>query len=97
MKIAIQIYNKLKVPENIYVGAYCNGREQGIALKFINNTLCFSEYRNSDDIVVYTGTSEDFTANVSIPNTKTWENREFFSRTEIKKATQYIQKWIDIF
>lgn len=44
---------KKEDPGWIVIGCYQNGREQGYSINTLNNFFCFSEFRNSDDIVVY--------------------------------------------
>ena len=79
---------------HITLEAYANCREQGYSLinwKGLNNSkrVSFSEYRNSDNIVVYCGLHQDFTSG-NIPNREVWERSEEFNYDEPYMAAQYI-------
>jgi hypothetical protein len=53
--------NGPKGDQEVYLGAYQNGREQGYSLTAYNDKgigtlfICWSEHRNSDSLVVYQG------------------------------------------
>lgn len=81
------------------LASYSNCREQGFAIKsYINhsNAVAFSEYRNSDAIVVYFGKRDEFEFNTNIPSEDVWQSRKFFAHNEQKKAAQFIAKWLNV-
>ena len=67
--------------EYLFAEPYLNGRERGWAISSMGKTAVFSEFRNSDEIVVYRGKSVDFEMAGNVPSDKvykekrTWENR----------------------
>ena len=80
------------------IDLYSNGREQGYSIirlsydrKGRTSQCVFSENRNSDSIVVYTGTELlDFGSSSQIPSEKVYDNRHYFNHNEHKQAAQYI-------
>lgn len=73
---------------DIDVFPYQNGREHGYSLswfgigddstgQWVTRQAVFSVARNSDNIVLYTGRSEEFDIN-SIPQDRAYERRRFF-------------------
>lgn len=75
------------------VGCYSNGRENGFCLKLFEGSkflvIAFSEYRKSDDIVVYIGDSfSDFEMQGNIPSESVYENKKMFGDEE--RAVEYI-------
>lgn len=92
---------KVSVDGIITTQVYTNCREQGFALcsdmsKSANGMpihdrqVVFAEFRRSDDIVVYTGTREDFERGTNIPNEDVYSNAKFFAHNEVRRAAQYI-------
>ena len=78
---AVLSYVKWLVDEEEYIlEPYQNGREHGFAISNYKNDLkvAFSEYRNSDSIVVYLGTNGDFAMGGNIPSEKVYSKKEFF-------------------
>lgn len=78
---------------------YANCREQGFAL---SNWLepnarmvAFSEFRRSDEIVVYYGRRVDFDRNTNIPNDEVYEKAKFFACGEYNKAAKFIVKYLE--
>ena len=79
----------------ISVDLYSNGREQGYSLyiqdinKGIKNlySICFSEYRRSDEIVIYV--NEEIPPNIGITD-KAYENAKFVGYRKYKEAAEYI-------
>jgi hypothetical protein len=81
------------VAETCSVECYCNGREQGYAITQYCKPIkkvCFSENRNSDDIVVYVGESFEFEMGGNIPNEKVYRKKRFFRYDKIDEAAQFI-------
>ena len=72
---------------------YTNCREQGFALSrydFRDSKAVFSEDRNSDCIVVYTGTDFNFAFNTNIADEPTWAGRTYFDFNKHKDAARFI-------
>ena len=78
------------------IDLYSNCREQGYSITRLLDvsraTQCvFAENRNSDSIVVYTGTEAvDFGLSSQIPSEKIYAKRHYFNHNEHKQAAQYI-------
>lgn len=75
------------------VGCYSNGRENGFCLRLFEGNkflvIAFSEYRSSDDIVVYIGDSfADFEMQGNVPSDEVYENKKMFGDEE--QAVEYI-------
>jgi hypothetical protein len=83
------VYENEKLNEHtIYIGTYQNGRERGLTLEGMYQTITISENRNSDDIVVYIGTPA-----LSGISKDAWKRAKYF-RSE-KEAADYIIKNIE--
>jgi len=75
----------------VMVQPYVNCREQGFALCSNNNRkVAFSEYRRSDEIVVYYGKRKDFAFNTNIPSDKVYENAKFYAPKQIESAARFV-------
>jgi hypothetical protein len=80
----------------IIVESYVNCREQGFALASCDDLMVsFSEFRRSDDIVVYFGARKDFDRNTNIPNEEVYESAKFFRPFEVEKAAKFIVKYLE--
>jgi hypothetical protein len=76
--------------DRVWLEAYSNCREQGFCLKTYDKVFCFSEYRNSDSIVVYVGHHWDFYP-ANIPSDGTFAAAKFFP-DEISAAAFILQQ-----
>jgi hypothetical protein len=87
------------------VEAYCNGREQGLSIWFFNHNsdrsqkvqtitrpkrVCFSENRNSDDIIVYAGDAYNFSMQGNVPGDEEYKERKYFRYDQVSDAAKYI-------
>lgn len=80
----------------VAVEAYVNCREQGFALSSHDNAkVAFSEFRRSDDIVVYTGARADFAFNTNIPGEEVYESARFFRYNQHEAAAKFIVKFLE--
>lgn len=80
----------------ICVEDYVNCREQGFALASCDaRKVAFSEFRRSDDIVVYFGKRADFAFNTNIPSEEVYESAKFFRFDEHEKAARFILKYLE--
>jgi hypothetical protein len=83
----------------VYVSGYDNGREHGLHIvrdtgnPSIDTAISFSEYRSSDNIVIYLGGRFDFD-NSNVPNENVYASKIFFEYAEIDKAARAIAKWL---
>jgi hypothetical protein len=81
----------------LYAEPYQNGREHGWALSafgdMTNKKAVFSEYRNTDEIVLYTGKGVDFSMQGNVPSDKAWGNKNFFSHNAVTECANYIVKY----
>jgi hypothetical protein len=83
-------WKKINFNGTAYVEPYQNGREHGWALNYKMNRIAFSEYRNSDQIVVYYGPLCDFSLQGNVPSDKVYEHREIFNFDEVDNVVQFI-------
>ena len=81
-------YDRLK----IYVYPYHNGREQGWQLINNNRATTFSEYRKTDQIVVYCGSTIDFEN--AIPSEKIYSAKTFFAYNDYVKAANFCLNYL---
>jgi hypothetical protein len=80
----------------IVVESYVNCREQGFALASCDDRkVAFSEFRRSDDIVVYTGARADFAFNTNIPGDEVYESARFFRYNQHEAAAKFIVKFLE--
>ncbi len=80
----------------IAIESYVNCREQGYALASCDDRkVAFSEFRRSDDIVVYFGKRKDFAFNTNIPTDEVYESAKFFRFDQIEKAAKIIVKYLE--
>jgi hypothetical protein len=79
-----------------YCEPYQNGREHGWSLydNTMTRQVCFSEYRNSDSIVVYAGTPRDFSMQGNTPNDKVYHESRSFSYDEHYEAAKFILDYL---
>jgi hypothetical protein len=78
------------------VEAYVNCREQGFALASCDDRkVAFSEFRRSDDIVVYFGKRKDFAFNTNIPSEEVYESARFFRYNQQEAAAKFIVKYLE--
>ena len=64
----------------VYCSTYSNGRENGYHLTTfdVSRSVSFSEFRNTDQIVVYTGRTIDFSMQGNVPSEDVYNNKKFF-------------------
>lgn len=76
--------------------AYQNGRESGYALTShdFKRHAVFSEYRNTDQIVLYTGRPHYFDMSGNAPNERAYGNKQFFSYNDYSGAAQFIVEYL---
>lgn len=83
--------HRVLIPVGLVVDEYANGRERGFSVRPGNlpdeckMAVCFSENRNSDSIVVYSGEHENGTA-----TELTFNARRFFPYMDYDKAARYV-------
>lgn len=82
----------LKEKTKIYVFPYHNGREKGWQLINDNKAVTFSEYRKTDQIVVYCGSTIDFEN--AIPSEEIYSAKTFFAHDEYNKAANFCMKYL---
>ena len=76
----------------IYVYPYHNGRERGWQLINDDKAITFSEYRNTDQIVVYCGSIQEF--NNAIPSDKIYFTKTFFAYDDYVKAATFCLNYL---
>lgn len=79
------------------LGAFSNCREQGFSLSGVPDKgvevwqVCFSENRNSDEIVVYYGSSRQFDISTNTPNNdRVWGQKQYFGYDQYDQAADFI-------
>ena len=98
LQAAHRVFNLINISKEAAswgVTGYENGREHGLCLKagpvYITTTICWSLYRNSDDIVVYVSEpGESFEYNTCIPTKRAYDTKTFFNYNEHAKAAKFI-------
>lgn len=76
------------------VEPYANGRERGWVVINNGKSAAFSENRNSDDIVIYTGNYADFAMAGNVPSDKVYKSKKFFSCTEPYEVAKFILEFL---
>lgn len=78
----------LSSKDNLEVETYSNGREQGFAITNFSNTrkVCFSECKNSDNIILYKGTYLDFSMTGNVPSEETYKAGMSFRYDQITET-----------
>jgi hypothetical protein len=91
-----RLARKSKDDSIVETSAYVNCREQGFSLSSCDaRQVAFSEFRRSDDIVVYFGTRKDFDFNTNIPSEAVYESAKFFEPGQYEKAAKFIVKFLE--
>lgn len=90
-----RLAKKSKDDSYVVVEVYVNCREQGFALNGDTRMVAFSEFRRSDDIVVYFGARKDFAFNTNIPSEKVYESAKFFKPGQHEEAAKFIVKYLE--
>lgn len=91
--------------EKLTFEPYVNGREIGFSIKNLRNTpppharlrqiqAVFSENRNSDQIVVYTGDTIAFSMQGNVPCEETYENARYFAADAYLEAATYVYEYL---
>ena len=93
----VRRWAKLSKDDSIIgIEVYANCREQGFALASCDDLkVAFSEYRNTDNIVVYFGKRKDFAYNTNIPSDEVYENAKFFGYDKFEAAAKFIVKYLE--
>ncbi len=79
---------------------YINGRERGYSLQAniigISDVrkVSFSEYRNTDQIVIYFGESMEFENGTNVPHEHIYRNAKFLAPDQIEEAAAFIFGWL---
>jgi hypothetical protein len=106
MNVAFAVYSiiesllKEDSSQSMILEAYCNGREQGLSITSCGfsgkyKKVCFSENRNSDEIVVYFGNLADFSMSGNIPDEECYDNKKYFKYNEFYDAALFIVSWLE--
>ena len=67
--------------EDLCVQTYDNGREHGYKVHNFKLAIVFSEYRNTDQIVLYTGRYKEIRESSGI-SSRMYETKEFFKPSD---------------
>lgn len=78
---------------------YLNGREKGWALfgdVGDDRKVAFAESRNSDQLVVYTGNTLDFSMQGNTPSEEAYGRRTFFGCDQHAQAADFIMEFFGV-
>jgi hypothetical protein len=90
-----QVAAKASLDYTFEVGHYENGRETGFYVTCNGRSVAFSEYRNTDQIVIYHGDAVDFTGLTDMRiSDKIYDNKFFVGYGEFKRAANLIANWL---
>lgn len=78
-----------------YTEPYQNGREHGWAIQGYNVKVAFSENRNSDSIVIYSGAPNEFDMAGNVPHETVYSRRVYFDYNQHFEAAEHIAKLLD--
>lgn len=104
LKVARKIASKIDLPKeiarNCTIKSWSNCREQGLSISrfcgiSISPQVVFAQQRNSDDIMVISGTVSDFDPSTNQPREDVWKREGamvHFAHNEIDKAAKHIEK-----
>jgi len=81
--------------DTYWLEGYQSGWENGYALSLGDRMVAFSEYRKSDQIVVYTGHVIDFAMAGNVPSNRVEENATFFDCGEAEAAADLIIQYLE--
>lgn len=101
MEVAEAVLSVLRVlcPEDLDLAyqAYSNGREQGYHITGPHSRhVSFSEYRNTDDIVIYYGVTGEFDMAGNIPNEKVYKKQQKgFPYSRFVEAASFVIDWMN--
>ena len=98
-EILVNLVEKLMHPDKeLYLQTYSNCREQGYCLWNIKagKKVSFSEYRNSDSIVVYSDDTIAFSMQGNTPSEEAYERKLFFDYNEYYKAAEWIVAYLEV-
>jgi hypothetical protein len=79
------------------IRSYVNGREEGfyiVVYGLRSKAVAFSENRNSDNIVVYFGVSNDFTPQGNVPSEEVYKNAKYFDYNAYLEAAKFIYNYL---
>lgn len=82
------------------VEGYVNGREMGFSIAYFKphvNTIrkvSFSECRNTDQIVIYSGDTINFSMQGNVPDDKTWKDAKYLGSDDYYPAALFIKKFL---
>lgn len=69
---------------------YENGRENGYTVTDGVKRVCFSEYRNTDQTVLYLGLCGDFSNSGYVPSEKVYKNKVFFDYGTVDQVVEAV-------
>lgn len=78
----LEDYVSLLAGEDLVLDLYTNGREHGYAIHNYEKVIIFSEYRNSDEIVLYKGLWKDWNGSHKL-TPKIYKRKEFFKYDDV--------------
>lgn len=87
-----------EVESDLLIEPYLNGREQGFAVeskaRFPSHKVAFSEFRNSDSIVLYFGVHADFNMQGNTPSESVYEKKEFLDCLDVVEAAKRVALYL---
>ena len=89
-----------KMADQVSIQSWSNGREQGLCVStYFGGSdnwrkFCIAECRNSDNIVVNYGPSNNFDVTSNQPNEEVYKNSKYFKCGDYKGAAKFIKQEI---
>lgn len=91
------VLDQSKDSSQFIVEPYVNGREVGWCIStFMTRMVAFSENRNSDSIVVYSGDVFDFSMQGHVPTEKMYRNSVMFDHDGYLAAATFILRFLEV-
>jgi hypothetical protein len=90
------VLDQAKDSSQFYVEPYVNGREVGWCISMLMaRRVAFSENRNSDSIVVYSGDVVDFSMQGNVPDENVYRNSVMFDHNAYLAAATFILRHLE--
>jgi len=97
-KILSKLENTLPKKKKFTLQKYLNGREDGYSLHTNDRKVCWSEFRNTDQTVVYYGSINEFTNGpgwVNLPNEEVYQKKIFFDYRIVNEVVDFINQFLN--
>lgn len=96
-KILNKLQNILPKKKKYILQHYVNGRECGYSLSYKDRKVCWSEFRNTDQTVVYYGKMEEFISennSINLPSEQVYKTKIFFDPNRVDEVVDFIMEFL---